>query len=320
MAQKNLEMEKWKKNLLKADEELLLFDDMEELLHSAHADRLYNAKFPYNVANESRAPGNVFKLWLSDNMLVNTYNRSTKVQKADGKERHAAVAILEYIAPNGDDDTALSVAAQVVDNKQLTIARGDASLAGSSFDLSDPLRHLSSTKFSFHLIDPSKAANKYFAEQQQLTRNCHNNTSARPSIDENNGVLGNHTSPVVCTASLAAEINLPRIMEEANSIKQNEDPKTKKEQTSERVEKLDDCDDETIDIEKEADLMRDQRWIQGDEDLLMPISEQANAFVNQEQHKARKNEDTFDALITSSYRKKVGSKLCPWQKNGGSRF
>ncbi len=42
----------WKKLLAKADEKLLEFEDLEELLNSEHVDQLYNANFPSNVANE----------------------------------------------------------------------------------------------------------------------------------------------------------------------------------------------------------------------------------------------------------------------------
>ena len=76
MQANNEEMKTLKEKLAKADRQLLEFDDLEELLYRAHAQELYNTVFPTKVATVSRTPRNTFRLWLCDNKMVGSCNRT----------------------------------------------------------------------------------------------------------------------------------------------------------------------------------------------------------------------------------------------------
>ena len=76
MQANNEEMKTFKEKLAKADRQLLEFDDLEELLYRAHAQELYNTVFPTKVATVSRTPRNTFRLWLCDNKMVGSCNRT----------------------------------------------------------------------------------------------------------------------------------------------------------------------------------------------------------------------------------------------------
>ena len=76
MQANNEEMKTLKEKLAKADRQLLEFDDLEELLYRAHAQELYNTVFPTKVATVSRTPRNTFRLWLCDNKMLGSCNRT----------------------------------------------------------------------------------------------------------------------------------------------------------------------------------------------------------------------------------------------------
>ena len=76
MQANNEEMKTLKEKLAKANRQLLEFDDLEELLYRAHAQELYNTVFPTKVATVSRTPRNTFRLWLCDNKMVGSCNRT----------------------------------------------------------------------------------------------------------------------------------------------------------------------------------------------------------------------------------------------------
>ena len=76
MQANNEVMKTLKEKLAKADRQLLEFDDLEELLYRAHAQELYNTVFPTKVATVSRTPRNTFRLWLCDNKMVGSCNRT----------------------------------------------------------------------------------------------------------------------------------------------------------------------------------------------------------------------------------------------------
>ena len=365
MTQNDQEMKECKEHLIKAEKQPLLFEDLEELLHSAHADQLYNAKFPSNVANECRNPANTFELWLCDNKQLNSCNQSKKKKPKDQIKGHRDETNLEEIKANEEDevfyDAELFMSTHVVDqknrNEPKTPATEDASPAEKSVNLSEPLNAVDTSQM---MTETSPELTKHISEQQELKKNSHGSPLPKRLMDVQGKLQGNQLSSVASSDNLHVEATedftiskLPQVMEEANSIGRNKDHKTEKEQTSERVvdvsavdeetiaiEKEADlieyqrriqgdeellmaiteqksdisaADEDTIAIEKEADLIEYQRRIQGDEELLMAISEQTNEFVIQDQDQARENEETDDGFTVVSYRKKGKAKLFVWQ-------
>ena len=89
------ETEECKKLLAKANKQLLEFEDLEELLNSEHAEQLYNANFPPNVASECRTAGNTFKLWLCNNKWVVSLNQSTRAKRDQGDKHQDGSVLLE---------------------------------------------------------------------------------------------------------------------------------------------------------------------------------------------------------------------------------
>ena len=135
ITQNDAEIKKCKACLEKADTQLLEFNDLEELLHSEHAEQLYNAKFPSNVENECRNPANTFTLWLCANKELNSCNQSTKVANKNQFEKHRNPegTSLDKISPNNERqlsyDAVLSIAlhdADETDDNSHKQAREDA--------------------------------------------------------------------------------------------------------------------------------------------------------------------------------------------------
>ena len=327
MTQNDKEIKECKEHLIKAEKQLLLFDDLEELLHSAHADQLYNAKFPSNVANECRNPANTFELWLCDNKGLNAINQSKKTRQIDQIKRHRDETNLEEIKANEEDqmfyDAELFTSPHVVDekkdNKPETLETGDASPAENSVNLTEPLNAVDAVQM---MTTNRPELKKHFSEQHELKINSHGNPLPNRLMDEQGTLKGNQLSSSASSDSLHVETTedftiskLPQVMEETNTIGKNEDRKTEKGQICERVEDVSTStvDEETIAIELDADLIQYQRIIQGDEELLMAISEQTNGFVNQDQEQARKNQKTDDGCEKVSYRNKGKAKPYFWQ-------
>ena len=80
MEKHNRDIEHGNENLAKVRSRvrLLEFDDLEELMSSVHADQFYNAVFPPSVSNKSRSAENTFRLWLSNDKLLNSWNQSVQ--------------------------------------------------------------------------------------------------------------------------------------------------------------------------------------------------------------------------------------------------
>ena len=329
MTQNDAEMKECEEHLITAEKKLLFFEDLEELLHSAHADQFYKAKFPYNVANECRNSANTFKLWLCNNKQLNSSNQSKKIPQKDQIKRHQYETKLEEIKANEDDqvfyDAELFMSPHVVDqkndNKPEIAAKEDASTAENSVSLSEPLNAVDALQM---MTKTRPELKKHISEQKELNKNSHASPLPKRLMDEQGKLQGKQLLSVASLDGLHVETTedftiskLPQVMEETNTIEKKEGSKTEKEQTCERVDDESAVDEETITIEREAELILYQRSIQGDEELLMAISEQTNDFVNQDQDQARKNEETDDGFMLVSYRKKGKAKQFFWQNTEG---
>ena len=297
MWQNQREITTWKEHLAKADHQLLEFDDLEEILNSTHADQLYYAKFPSNVADESRTPGNTFKLWLCGNELVSSCNQSTKAKTQNRTERGPDGSILEESGANGDDEMSY--------DGTLLAAEQDTDEKDTKKPIKTETEPLTAVDVSNEATKTSLAQQEDFSEQHELKENSHDPTLSSRLLAEQECSSSN-----VFTASLDVENTLE--VEDADIIKEDEDPQTKKEHSGENVDSVRETDDVTITVEREADLIQHRRCIEGDEDLLLVISEEINASLNQRQDQEVPNEEQDDSWTMVTYRKK-GKKFF-WQR------
>ena len=319
ITQNNREMKKWKGHLAKADKQLLEFDDLEELLPSAHADQLCNAIFPSNVANECRTPSNTFKLWLCNNELVNSRNKTTNAKPENQTERAPDGSILEQSGTNGAEevssDATLSIRSQDTDEN----------------NTNEPPKYATrvSVDVSNEVTTTSLQQKDDFSEQQELKKNATDNTLPRCSLVEQSSILlGNQLSSNVTRASLDVEselevtpLGIVGIVEEADGVKEPNGLRAEKHHsghTGKKVDEKSEGDDETIEIEMEADLIQHRRCIEGDEDLLLAISEETNDLASQEQDQAATNEEPVDEWTTVTFRKK-GTPFF-WKQTEGENF
>ena len=77
--------------------------------------------------------------------------------------------------------------------------------------------------------------------------------------------------------------------------------------SGEKVEDASKGDKETIAIEMEADIIQNERWIQGEEDLMLPISEETGEIVGQEQDQEVINRENDDERTRETTGKKGNS-------------
>ena len=296
MKENDREMQTWKLYLAKADKQLLEFNDLEELLHSAHADQLYNTTFPPKVASECRTPSNTFKLWLCDNQLLGSCNQTTKTKTVVQTERSPDGSILEDVG--GSHDATLARAPQDADennkHKQLKFATCDPSTTLEVTNEATKIR-----------LEP-----KEDLQQQQSNDISHHCTlPGSLSAQESGSSLGNPSSPHSYRDRPDEEDELDS--RHLDITKGTQSPQMEKELGGE-------ADEETIAVEREADLIQYQRCIQGDEDLLLPISQQTDDLISQEQYHPGINEGNDEGWTTVT-RKKKGNAFF-WQKEEGENY
>ena len=300
MRQNDSEMKKWKGYLAKADKQLLLYDDLEEVLSPPHADQLCNAIFPSNVANESRTPANTFQLWLCDNKLVGSCNQNTLARTEDKTVRSPDGSILEEIGGNENDElvhvaTLPRAPQHAKENSTKKIPKSTKRDSFTAMDISnevnntcpeqkEDLSEQKELKESYHTLPGRLFVQKSGSSlEEQLFSNV-----PTPSLDDG-GKLDSTTWKMV------------ELKEVADSIQGTEDPHAEK--------KTGEAENENIEIEREVDIIQHQRCVQGDEDLLRPISEQKEEIVSQQK------DDTIDDGWTTVTHKKRRNPFF-WQKKG----
>ena len=117
MEQHKTKIEGQNKNLaeVRSRHKLLELDDLEELMNPVHADQFYNAIFPHSVAYESRRAENTFILWLCNDEVVGTCNRSKGQDEANGEKKQR---VDEEMLNDSDADEG------IVLNKQCDFSQG----------------------------------------------------------------------------------------------------------------------------------------------------------------------------------------------------
>ena len=280
MIHRNVRDMKGQKELLsEAEKELLEFDDLENMLDSEHAEQLYSAIFPPNAENECRTPDNAFKLWLCGNKQMDSLNRPTATQTEEQARKKQGRSVLLDNDVRQDDkifyDATLLAAPH--DNDE---GKGGNPLAPTS-------------------QDDLKENSLYF--------NGSNGFSAQQSSKQAASVGSQASSPV---EHFQVSQTLHEV-EGIQDIKWIKDPPGCKNNSNESVNKTTEPFEETIEVEKEADLIQDQRLIHGDEDFQSVMSRQSDDLSFQKQDQDDK-EDQDEGWETVSYGKK-GKKFA-WQQ------
>ena len=252
------EMREWKELLSKADKELLEFDDLENLLDSEHAEQFYSAIFPPNTENECRTPDNAFKLWLCGNKQMDSFNRPEVAQIQEQARTTQGESLLQ------DND--------VGEDYRIFY---DATPLAAPHDNDEGKRS--------NLLAPTSQKD---LKEHSLYCNRPNGFSAQQS-SKLAASFGSQARSPVEHAQVSRTL---KEVEEIHDIKGIEDPSGWKNDSNEGVNKITEAFDETIAVEKEADLIQDQRFIHGDEDFLSVMSTRSDHFSCQKQDQEDKED------------------------------
>ena len=315
------EIRGWKKLLSKADKELLEFDDLEELLNSEHAEQLYNAIFPANAVNECRTPSNTFKLWLCSNKQMDTFNRRTAEAKKGGHGGNRQDGDSEA----GGDDEVFYDATFLSAPREVDEGKDNNSLEPTSESRRVALAEISS-KEALSFSDPflevdasSVSAKTHLASEKDVppTQVDLMETSLdRAKATDLPGQQSSELDPSIPSQTTsnvehdAVSITLKEL-DHVENVKRIAEPHNVKENCQDGNEITEDF-EETITVEKEADMIQYQRCIHGDEDFLPLMPKQSDDLSSQEQDEEEKIKDQEDGWQTITYRKK--GRTFPWQQ------
>ena len=307
MTQNNTEMETYKDHLVEVDKKFLEFKDLEELLNSAHADQLYNAKFPPEVPNECRTPHNTFMLWLCDDKLVSSCNQSGNAITYEQTDKSPGGSILEEIAAYEDDEASF-----------------DATLLGALQDTNEnktnkPLKSTTQDPFVAEdvinkAVVTGRKLNEDF-ERHELENSYYNALPRSSSLQQRGSSLENRPSYSPFRANLDVEserdsvhFETMRLKEVTDGSKITERPQTEKGLRGQSLDKISNIDEGSI-------VKEHQRSIQGDEDLLLAIPVQTKDLKSQVEHRSvsiRENNDGWTTLSRNKF------SLFSWQESEGN--
>ena len=313
------EIRGWKELLAKADTVLLEFEDLEELLNSEHAGQLYTATFPPNAETEYRTPGNTFKLWLCSNKQMDSCNqRPAKAKREDlaGKRQDGSIPA-DNAEGGGDEvfyDASLLTAPGEANegkgdnflaptNENWEAAFPENSFPKEALSLSNPLSEENASNLATKTHPASK---KYEMMETPLDSTASKSLSGQQSSEREASFVA-QTSPRVEHGAVSKTLgeleeveNVTELMAESDVVNENSHEGA--------VEAF----EETITIEKEADLIQYQRCIHGDEDFLPVMSKQSDDLSSQKQDEEETIKDQEEGWQTVTYRKK--GKTFPWQQ------
>ena len=307
LLQNDKEMKMSKQQLAKADHQLLEFEDVEQLISPAHLQQLCNAKFPFKVANESRTPSNTFKLWLCNNkeMACNQTTKAPTLEKRVENEENE----LSY-------DATMFTEAQDESERFLgePLAAANVSNDAAKPDLQqkttkpEPLEPLAAGNLKNDVAKPD-LQQMNTADQRKLTRNL--NESGLPSdlSDEQKSTFLREQMEFSALKDVSQlnhrSLEHTASIEGADFSQGTENTEEEGKPSDANVDEKREADEETITIEREADLIQQQRWIQGDEDLLLPISKETGDLKSEEKNKGGTNEENDnDEWILVTHKKK----------------
>ena len=320
------ETTQWRKLLAKADTVLLEFEDLEELLNAEYIEQLYNAVFPHNAASECRTPSNTFKLWLCSNKQMNSYNQ---LARSKGSEVNICEEIL--VLPDNDggkddsapyDNTSLTMALdfeQSNSKNQHTVGSGNSTLSSVSIAGNTSPKKPNET-------DESNASDIYpkIEKDFSLALREFMETPLEDTIPER--ISGQHRGKLAESGAFQAisdTNNAPvsKSLKESNEeedVPQVEKPQTLTDNKTESTEEIMDVFEEKIAIEKEADLIQDQRRIHGEEEFLPVMVRKAEELNSQSYNEEEGILDQEEGWEVVNYRKK-GKNLFAWKPAGDER-
>ena len=314
LRQNNIEMEMSKQQLAKANHQLLEFEDVEQLIFPAHLQQLCNAKFPSKVANESRTPSNTFKLWLCKNkeMDCNQTAKAPTLEKPvenEGNELPYDATMFtepqdESERPLGEPLAAVDVSKDVAKpdlRRKMSMSEPLAAVNVSNDVAKTDLRQKMSMSEPLAVVNVSNEVAKPDLRQKMsmsepLAAVNVSNDVAKPDVQQEMSIseetkLNENSFARGLPSDLSDEQRctvLEGIPSDANAGENRE------------------TDEETIAIEREADLIQQQRWIEGDEDLLLPISKETGDLITEELNKRGTNEENDNGEWTLVTHKKKG--------------
>ncbi|XP_078367699.1 uncharacterized protein LOC144651634 isoform X2 [Oculina patagonica] len=300
------ETREWKELLSKADAVLLEFDDLEELLNSEHAEQLYSAIFPPNAETECRTPGNTFKLWLCNNKQMDSFNRrSAKAKKEDLAGDRQGGSISPGSREGEDDDEVFYDVASLAAPHEGNEGKGNNSLA-----------HTNESREVTHAETPSPkdasnvATKRLYLSQEDLIETPVDSTVPRDLPRQQRSKL--ESSQINSCVEDATVSKSLEELDDVEDVKQMSESDNVKENSYEDMEAAGEAFEETITIEKEADLIENQRCIHGDEDFLPVMSKRSDDLASKKQDGEEPLNDQEEGWQTVTYRKK--GKTFPWQQ------
>ena len=301
--------------LSKADTVLLEFDDLEDLLNAEHTEQLHTAIFPHNAINESRTPSNTFKLWLCNNKQMNSCNQHSKKKESQAEKREELLVSPDNERGKDDDvfyDVTLLTAPLDTNESNSNNQLGET----GHWEVSIPDDTSLSDPFSSKLlnIDP-KSKEDFNPSQKDLMEKPLEHTAPK-------GLSGQHRSEVAGSGAFQANSDVENVAvcksrmeeDEGEAMIRIEKPQNLIENNKDSVEEITEAFEETITVEKEADLIQYQRCIHGDEDFLPVMSKKAGDLRNQQQDEEEGTNDLEGVWELVTYRKK-GRTLFPWQQS-----
>lgn len=295
MKKSDREIKHWKKYLKKADYQLLEFDDLEQLLKPTHAQQLYKAMYPPNVAHECRIPQNTFKLWLCNNKQLASRN-----VRFNG-------SAFEKTARNTDNETLYEVSWLFAPQDHVNDDSNPSSLKDASLDqctAMDVSKETHEKRLESEFVASEPTGSKYALPKSISARKTNHSLETPPRINASSLVLENKQD---CSATERAEIS-----DTIDIAPETECPHTENANICGNVDDMGErSDQKTIDVEREADIIQDQRLIEGEKELLLPISTgTADLFDLAHDQRGPAEEDDGEIPVASSRE----DQLFPWQK------
>ena len=302
------EMKMSKQQLARADHQLLEFEDVEQLISPAHLQQLCNAKFPFKVANESRNPSNTFKLWLCNNkeMACNQTTKAPTLEKrVQNEENELSYDAMMFTEAQDESERFLGepLAAANVSNDA---AKPDLQQKTTK---SEPLEPLAVGNVKNDVAKPD-LQQMNTSDQRKLTKNLNESELPSDLSDEQKSTFLREQMEFSALQDVSQlnhrSLEHTASIEGADFSQRTENTEEEGKPSDENVDEKREADEETITIEREADLIQQQRWIQGDEDLLLPISKETGDLKSEEKNKGGTNEENDNDEWTLVTHKKKG--------------
>ena len=308
LLQNDKEMKMSKQQLAKADHQLLEFEDVEQLISPAHLQQLCNAKFPFKVANESRNPSNTFKLWLCNNNEM-ACNQTTKAptldKRIENEENELSYDATMFTEAQDESERFLGepLAAANVSNDA---AKPDLQQKTTK---SEPLEPLAAGNVKNDVAKPD-LQQMNTSDQKKLTKNLSESGLPSDLSDEQKSTFMREQMEFSALQDVSQlnhrSLEHTASIEGADFSQGTENTEEEGKPSDANVDKKREADEETITIEREADLIQQQRWIEGDEDLLLPISKETGDLKSEEKNKGGTNEENDNDEWTVVTHKKKG--------------